>query len=70
MDLRDNNITIGELMKNPAARQIGVREFPQLMNRTALAIVRDMSLGQVLSMFGGGLSRERIERILKELKRA
>lgn len=70
MDLRQNNITIGELLQNPVAKRIGLREFPQLMNPMALSIVREMPLSQVLGMFGGGLTRERIERILSELKRA
>ena len=37
MDLRNNQITIGELLANPAARQVLARRFPHVIDRPIVA---------------------------------
>ena len=38
MDLRNNQITIGELLANPAARQVLARRFPHVIDLSLIHI--------------------------------
>ena len=69
MNLKNKQITIGELLANPQAKRIAQREFPQLMrNPFVISMARGMTLQQALG-YAGNLYREQIDRILAELER-
>lgn len=68
MNLRNGNITVGELLKNPASRHLLSAEFPQLIRHPMVRMAQGMSLKQVLGMAGNRVSRGQIDRVLSQLK--
>ncbi|WP_312645718.1 hypothetical protein [Hydrogenoanaerobacterium sp.] len=68
MNLRNNQITIGEILSNPQAKRIAQREFSSLMNPFMLGIAKNMTLQQALGYAGNRMSQDRIQKILEELK--
>ncbi len=69
MNLRNNNITVGEIMRNPQAKQLMQRELPEYMNNTMLALAQGMSLNTVLGFAKGRVSKEKIDRLTIELEK-
>lgn len=67
MDLRNNKITIGELLSHPKARAIAQREFPQLAASPMMMRMASMMTLQQALGYAGGLEREQVDRILREL---
>lgn len=68
MDLKNNEITVGEIVANPAAKAILKKEFPEVMNPVLLAMGRGFSLGRVLSMAGERYPQAKIEGVLEKLR--
>lgn len=68
MDLKNNNITVSELMRNPASKQILLREFSGFVNPQMIAFASNMTLNTVLGFAKGRVEPNRIERVLDELK--
>lgn len=68
MDLKNNEVTIGEIISNPKARALLKREFPEVMNPIMLQLARNMSLGYVLNLAKGRYSQEKIDQVLSELQ--
>ena len=67
MDLKNHQITIGEILKSPAAEEILRREFPELMTPGTLRMARNMSLEKVLKLAKGRYSQTQINRTIEEL---
>lgn len=67
MDLRNYQITVGEILENQQARILLQREFPQLMTPMMLRMGRNMTIKSVLQ-FAGNIPRQKINRVLKELE--
>ena len=69
MNLRNGQITLGEILQNPQAKALLSREFPQFMSGMMLSMGRNMSLNQILGFAGqGNIPRSKIDRVLSELK--
>ena len=68
MDLRDNNITVGELLEISKARAILRREFPQFANPLTLVLARKMRLSEVLNLADGRVAPEKVRAALDELR--
>lgn len=68
MDLRNNEITIGELISNPNAKALFKREFPEVMNPVLIQMANKMKLADVLNLAKGRYPEEKIQRALSELK--
>lgn len=68
MDLRNNRITIGELLNNPKAKAVLASELPEMSGSPYLILVRGMTLEKVISKWGGHIPPERLQRIVKKLK--
>ncbi|RPF42189.1 hypothetical protein EDD70_2528 [Hydrogenoanaerobacterium saccharovorans] len=68
MDLRNNQITIGELLLNPKAKMIARREFLALMNPFMLSMAKNMTLEQALKYAEKEIPQNKINRIIAELK--
>jgi len=68
MDLRNNLITVGEILNNPKARAILTREFPELSNPLLIAMGRRMTLTDVLMKAHGRYPKEKLDRVLQELR--
>lgn len=70
MELRNNQITVREILANPNAKAILQRELPDLMGSVWLKYALDMPLRQVLRYANGQIPRDKLTRILEELKNA
>jgi hypothetical protein len=68
MDLRNNLITVGEILNNPKAKAILTREFPELMNPLLIGMARRMTLSDVLLKAHGRYPKEKLDRVLSELR--
>lgn len=68
MDLRNGNITVGQLLKVPGARNILAVELPELANSPLLRMAGGMSLNQVLTFAKGNVSDDKVKQILAQLK--
>jgi len=68
VDLRNNQITIGELLLNPKAKMIARREFLALMNPFMLSMAKNMTLQQALKYAEKEIPQNKINRIIAELK--
>ncbi len=68
MNLKNNSITIGELLSNPKAKQILVREFPQYANHPLIGMAGYMPLSKVLNMASGKVPKDKLLRTIEELK--
>lgn len=69
MDLKNNNITVKEILANPKARNLLQREFPMVMNPRFLQLVQNTSLQVVLEFGKTYVSQAKINHILAELKK-
>jgi hypothetical protein len=68
MNLRNNEITIGEIIDNPAGKELAQREFPEVMNPLMLQFARNMTLAKVLELAKDRYSQEKINKVLAELQ--
>lgn len=69
MDLRNFQITVGEVLANPKARDLVRRELPEIYNSPLLHFAKGMTLQKVME-FAGKLPPEKRERILEGLRGA
>ena len=68
MDLKNNGITFGELLKNPRAKALLEREIPQYMKQPMLSIAQNMSLSGIIGISRGHISQEKVNILLSQLK--
>lgn len=68
MDLRNNEITVGEIIENPRAKALLKKEFPEVMNPIMLQFARRMTLAQILGMAKDRYTPDKINRVLGELR--
>ena len=64
MDLKRNQITVGELLDHPGARAVFQRRFPML------GAARTITLEQILSVAQAYVPQKKIDETLSELRRA
>lgn len=69
MNLRNGQITVGEVLANPHARALLQREYPALANHPMLGMARGMTLNQVLGMARGKVSQQQVNRLLEQLRK-
>ena len=50
MDLKNNKVTVGELMEHPGARAVLQRRFPMLMKHPVMGAARTITLEQILAV--------------------
>jgi hypothetical protein len=67
MDLRNNKITLGEILKNPKGEGILGRFFPELMNPFLLHQAKKMSLENILKLATGPNALEKKAKIIDRL---
>ncbi|MDP4152296.1 MAG: hypothetical protein Q8865_02485 [Bacillota bacterium] len=68
MDLKNNQITIGEIASNPEAKNILEQEFSNIVNPMLMRMAWNMSLNDVLKFARGRVPQEKIDHTLEELK--
>jgi len=69
LDLRNNKITVGELLDHPGARTVLSRRFPLVMKKPVGGAARTVTLEQLLAFVEPYVSGNTISETMKELKR-
>ena len=69
MNLKNNKITVGELLDYGPAKAVFQRRFPMVMRHPLLGASRTVTLEQLIAMAGNYIPKETIEETLNELKR-
>lgn len=68
MNLRNNQITLGELLDNPPARAILEKNFGALLAHPLLSKARNMTLAQILELGKKQLPPQIVAQTLEELQ--
>lgn len=69
MDLKNNNITVEELLSNPKSKAILAQEFPQYMNHPLIGFAGYMPLKKLLEYANGKIPQDKINRTLDKIKK-
>ena len=69
MDLKNQKITVGELLDNPRSRAVFQRRFGHLMQNPLVRAGRSLTLEQLVALAGTKLPRQVIQETLEELKK-
>ena len=67
MDLRNNNITVGELLDNP--RAVFQRRFGRYLKHPMVGAARSLSLAQLAEMAAVYIPKKNIQETLQELQK-
>jgi len=70
LDLKNNKITVGELLDNPASRAVFQRRFPMVMKHPMVGAARTVTLEQLIAFARAYLPQKKISETLEDLKRA
>ena len=68
MDLKHNQITMRELLKNKQAYSLLYQEFPMFMTPAILQNIRPLTLQQIIQMFRPYISRPKLNMLLEQLE--
>ncbi len=68
MDLRNNTITVGEILDYPPAMTVFRRRFGRWANHPMVANSRTLTLAQLIQMAGAVLPQKVIQDTLAELR--
>lgn len=68
MDLRNQSITVGELLGDPRARAVFQRRFGKLMRHPLVGAAHTLTLAQLAEMAAVYLPQKTIQDTLRELE--
>jgi hypothetical protein len=68
MDLKNNKITVGEVLLNPRAKAILGKNFPELMNPFLLHVAKKMSLESTFKLARGPYAQDQIKQMIFALE--
>ena len=68
MDLRQNQITVGELLQDPRARAVFQRRFGKWMKHPMVQAAHSLTLGQLAEMAAVYLPKKTIQETIQELR--
>jgi hypothetical protein len=68
MDLLNNKITLGEIMKNPKAEAIFGKYFPELMHPFLLHQAKKMVLEDILKLATGPSAQDKKDKVVMRLE--
>ena len=68
LDLRNNTITVGELLDNRASRSEFQRRFGKFMNHPLVGASRSLTLAQLAEMAAVWLPQRTIQETIQELR--
>ena len=68
MDLRNKQITVGELLDNPKSKAVFQRRFGRFMKHPMVSAARTLSLEQLAEMADLYLPQKTIQDTLRELE--
>ena len=68
MDLRNQKITVGELLDNPKSRAVFQRRFGKFMKHPMVGAARSLTLSQLAEVAAVYLPQKTIQDTLRELE--
>ena len=68
MDLKNQTITVGELLQNPKSRAVFQRRFGKLMQHPMISAAHSLTLRQLIEMAAVYLPQRTIQDTLRELQ--
>mgnify|MGYP006934276576 CR=1 FL=1 len=68
MDLKNNQITVGELLDNPKSRAVFQRRFGRWMKHPMVQAAQSLTLAQLAEMAAVYLPKKTIEDTIRELR--
>ena len=68
LNLKNLNITIGELLTNPKAKSVLAREFPTMINTPVVKLYSGKTINEILTLAKGKVPQDKIQRIIRELE--
>ena len=69
MNLRNYEITVGEVLQNPKAKALLTRELPMVMRHPMLPVARAIPLKDIINNAGRYISPQKMQSILNELEK-
>ena len=69
MDLKNYNITVGEVLKNPQAKAMLQKELPMIMRHPMLPMANAIPLRDIINHAGGYVSPRKMQSILEKLSK-
>ena len=69
MNLKNNKITVGELMDYAPAKAVFQRRFPMVLRHPMLGAARTVTLEQIVAMAGAYIPQKTIQDTLNELRK-
>lgn len=69
MDLRNNQITLGELWDNPRSRSVFQRKIPMLSKHPVKGEASTMTLGQLTALLSSWVPESMIHGVVGDLKK-
>ena len=69
MDLKNNKITVGELLDHPGAKAVLTKRFPMVMKKPMTGAARTVTLEQLLAFISPYVPAMLLNDTLKELKK-
>ncbi len=69
MNLKNNKITVGELLDYPPARTVLKKRFPMALRQPLEGAARTLTLEQVVSLASGYISPKKLEEAVNELRK-
>jgi len=69
MNLKNNKVTVGELLDYGPAKAVIQKRFPMVMRHPMMGAARTMTLEQILAVAEGYVPRRKLEEALSELRK-
>ena len=69
MDLKNNKITVGELLDHPGAKALLTRRFPMIMKKPMTGAARTVTLEQLTAFLGSYLPGAVVRDTINDLKK-
>ena len=69
MDLKNNTITVQELLNNPKSRAVFQRRFGKLMRHPIVGAAHSLTLAQLAEMAAVYLPKKTIDETMEELRK-
>lgn len=69
MNLRNNKITVGELLDYAPAKAVIQKQFPMVMRHPLVGASRTMTLEQIVSVAQAYIPQRKLEETLSELRK-
>ena len=69
MDLKNYNVTVGEVLKNPQAKAMLQKELPMIMRHPMLPMANAIPLRDIINNAGVYVSPRKMQSILEKLSK-